>query len=89
MKIILPRRKRRQIPWQNLELTWQNLELTGEKKWDTGWVPLTVVLTNLFIFLLQSEWPHSSEWRSQAKTVLFDRRRAADTRIAGAHDRLR
>lgn len=30
VKIILLRRKRRQVPWQNLELTWQNLELTGE-----------------------------------------------------------
>jgi hypothetical protein len=54
MKIILPRRKRRQVQRQNLELTLQNLEPAGEKKWDTGCVPLTVALTNLFAFLLRS-----------------------------------
>jgi hypothetical protein len=34
VKIILPRRKSRRVPWQNLDLTLQKVELAGEKKWD-------------------------------------------------------
>jgi len=55
VKILLPRRKRRQVPWQNLELTLQNLELTGEKKWNNiadarptfAWLALMIGFDNL------------------------------------------